>query len=169
MGLIKGCIEAADVVTCPRELQQDDRGSSRRHRDGGVISPQEDAASGPWPLQWVTLTAAGQGRTFVTHLYSNHGRCKPIFSNSKSCIECSVWAYLVIKIQTHILGRFGMTQWHYFNAVVIKLRPCSPLGTRVGHVRGEAGLRNSLHCSPRVTCHDGQMLVQGYLNMLGNR
>ena len=111
----------------------------------------------------------GRGRTFVTQLYSNHGRCKPIFSNSKSCIECSLWAYLVIKIQTHILGRFGITQWHYFNAVVIKLRPCSPLGTRVGHVRGEAGLRNSLHSSPRVTCHDGQMLVQGYLNMLGNR
>ena len=110
-----------------------------------------------------------RGRTFGTQLYSNHGRCKPIFSNSKSCIECSLWAYLVIKIQTHILGRFGMAQWHYFNAVVIKLRPCSPLGTRVGHVRGEAGLRNSLHSSPRVTCHDGQTLVQGYLNMLGNR
>ena len=37
MGVIKGCIEAADVVTCPRELQQDEGGSSRRHPDAGGV------------------------------------------------------------------------------------------------------------------------------------
>ena len=59
--------------------------ASWRHLPAGGRSIRTLAAAA---ARWVTLTAAGQGAHFCDAALqsANHGRCKPIFSNSKSCI-----------------------------------------------------------------------------------